>query len=55
MIRQPNIEITKDEIAQIRTLPDFDLIMFLSELEYHGWFHAKRLLPLISEALNKKN
>lgn len=45
-----NIEITTKEIAQIRELDDFDLTMFLSELEDHGWLYARKLLVLIVEA-----
>jgi hypothetical protein len=32
-----NIEITKEELNLIRNLKDFDLTMFLSELNDFGW------------------
>jgi hypothetical protein len=46
-----SIEITKDELALIRTFPDFDLTMFLSELHDFGWPVARRLLPNIKKAM----
>lgn len=46
-----NIKVTKAELDQIRRLPDFDLIMLLSELNDHGWVHAQILLKDIIKAL----
>jgi hypothetical protein len=49
-----NIEITPDEMAHVRTMGDFDLKMFLSELDEFGWDEARALMLLIrlSEARN---
>lgn len=47
-----NIKITKGEMKFIRTLGDFDLKMFLSELHDHGWPTARKLLPMIASTLN---
>lgn len=55
-----NIEITKEELAKIRRLSDFDLTMLLSQLEDFGWqrsipqdptghLGARALLPEIPE------
>lgn len=53
-----NQKITKKELNQIRSLPDFDLKMLISEIHDHGWIHpmyksagGKALLPFIIEAL----
>lgn len=46
-----NIDLTADEASFIRALGDFDLKMFLSELNDHGWEAARKLLPLILEAI----
>ncbi len=46
-----NIEISAAELLQIRSLPDFDLIMFLSEIHDHGWPIARKILPLIVDAV----
>ena len=46
-----SIEITKDELAFVRSLPDFHLTMFLSELHDFGWPMARRLLPDIKKAM----
>jgi hypothetical protein len=32
-----NQKISKEELAFIRTLNDFDLTMFISEVHDHGW------------------
>jgi hypothetical protein len=45
-----NIEITPDELALVRSLDDFDLTMFLSELADFGWDDARNLLPEIAKA-----
>ena len=42
-----NIEITADELGSVRSLTDFDLKMFLSEIHDHGWPMARNILPLI--------
>jgi hypothetical protein len=48
-----NIKITKAELRFIRTLQDFDLTMFLSEVHDHGWPVARKLLPMIKECTEK--
>lgn len=50
-----NIDITKDEMTQIRHLGDFDLKMLLSEIHDHGWPMAQKLLPMMIEPENKKD
>ena len=42
-----NIEITKAEIAKIRSLDDFDLTMLLSEINDHNWIVARATLKLM--------
>lgn len=37
-----NQEVTDDELAKIRRLADFDLIMLISEIHDHGWPHYGR-------------
>jgi hypothetical protein len=49
LVGDANIRITPDEMAFIRRLSDFDLMMFLSDLEGHGWRMARRTLWLIWE------
>jgi len=46
-----NQPITADELAQIRTLDDWDLTMLLSEIHDHGWPMARQLLPMIIKAM----
>lgn len=48
-----NIDITADEMCFLRTLGDFDLKMFLSEIDEHGWPAARKLLPLIRQSVAK--
>jgi hypothetical protein len=49
-----NIEISKEDLAFIRTLEDFDLKMLLSEINDHGWeAGGKRLLPMIRESVER--
>jgi hypothetical protein len=50
-----SIEISPSEIVQIKSLPDFDLTMFLSELHDHGWPMARKLLPMIIAAVASNN
>jgi hypothetical protein len=47
--RDPNVRITPDELAFVRRLSDFDLMMFLSDVSSHGWHSARRTLWLIWE------
>lgn len=42
-----NQKITKKELDDIRSLTDFDLTMFLSEVHDHGWPLASLILPTI--------
>lgn len=51
-----NIELTEHQLKQIRSLADFDLTMFLSEINDHGWDAAEELLPeIITAALNSES
>jgi hypothetical protein len=47
--RDPNVRITPDELAFVRRLSDFDLMMFISDVSSHGWKSARRTLWLIWE------
>lgn len=49
-----NIQMTEEEILLVRTMPDFDLIMLLSEISENGWEKARSLLPFIAENINNK-
>jgi len=42
-----NIEMTEEEMAKVRLLDDFDLIMFLSEINDHRWEVARETLKII--------
>ena len=48
-----NLIISKADLAFIKSLEDFDLIMLLSEIEDNGWFHAQNTLVIMKEALKK--
>jgi hypothetical protein len=51
MRRRPQ-KITTDELAKIRNLEPFDLIMLISEIHDHGWPIARetlRLMPVRSK------
>lgn len=49
-----NIKISKKELDLIRSLKDFDLTMFLSELSDFGWNDARKLLPMIKESMDRE-
>ncbi len=49
-----NIDITEAQLASVRNLTDFDLVMFLSELDDHGWEVARETLRLILAASLEK-
>lgn len=50
-----NIKPTKEELDLIRSLPDFDLIQFLSEMDDFGWHEGGRLLlPMICESVRRE-
>ena len=49
-----NINIKKSELDFVRSLGDFDLKMFLSELHDHGWPIARKLLPMIKLSVEKE-
>lgn len=49
-----NIRITEAELAAIRTFNDFDFTMLLSELNDHGWGEARKLIPMIVDAQQKR-
>lgn len=45
-----NVDATPNDLSRIRSLGDFDLKMFLSEVNDHGFDAAMRLLPMIEES-----
>lgn len=46
-----NLKISSEDLIFIRSLPDFDLIMLLSEINDHGWENGgKLLIPTMREA-----
>ena len=45
-----NIGLTKEEMSLIRNMPDFDLIMFISEMHDHGAVEGISLLYSIRDA-----
>lgn len=45
-----NIEITAAELLAVRSFDDFDMKMFLSEINQHGWDVARSLIPMIVAA-----
>jgi len=42
-----NQEITDEELLAIRTMSDFDLRMFVSEVHDHGWEQGREIIKLI--------
>lgn len=49
---KPNLKITKQELKDLRSLPDFDLIMVLSDLaEIGAWEIARKTLSGAMEAV----
>lgn len=50
-----NIELTKEQCDFIRSLNDFDLMMFLSEINEHGWKDGKELLKGIQDSIKAGN
>ncbi len=55
MIVGPNIELSEHEYKLILSLEKFDLEMFLSEINDHGWPVAKVTFQLIEKAINAVN
>jgi hypothetical protein len=49
-----NLPIPSEDLAFIRSLGDFDLLMLLSEINDHGWVVAKRTLEMIRESVQKE-
>lgn len=49
-----NQSITPDQLAQIRALNDFDLIMLLSEIHDNGWDQGAKLLKIMADNSEKK-
>lgn len=47
-----NIDITKQELKFIKALPDFDLTMFLSDMDDSGWSVARKTLRIILCAID---
>jgi hypothetical protein len=44
-----NQAVTAEQLAKIRRLDDFDLIMLISEIHDHGWKVAQRTLDMMPE------
>jgi len=44
-----NQEVSPEELAKIRRLDDFDLIMLISEIHDHGWQIARATLAIMPE------
>lgn len=42
-----NQKVSKEELAKIRKLDDFDLIMLISEVHDNGWPEARKTLGLM--------
>ena len=42
-----NQEVSTEELAKIRKLEDFDLIMLISEIHDHGWEVARETLRMM--------
>jgi hypothetical protein len=45
-----NQKVETDELAKIRGLDDFDLIMLISEIHDHGWPQARATLAIMPPA-----
>lgn len=45
-----NLEVDSETLGLIRRLSDFDLSMLLSEVHDHGWYVAKKLIPMMVAA-----
>lgn len=50
-----NQKISSQDLDFIRCLPDWDLIMLLSEIHDHGWPTAAKLIPAMRTALTVAN
>jgi hypothetical protein len=46
--------VTKQEMADIRSLCDFDLILFITEIHEHGWHEGRKMLPAMIAAAEKR-
>jgi hypothetical protein len=44
-----NRDVTPEQLAKIRTLDDFDLIMLISEIHDNGWQVAERTLSMMPD------
>jgi hypothetical protein len=44
-----NQKVTPEQLAKIRRLDDFDLIMLISEVHEHGWLTAARTLAMMPD------
>lgn len=47
-----NQEATKAELAKIRRLKDFDLVMLISEIHDNGWKVARETLAMMPEGVS---
>ena len=47
----PNIELSDDEFNFVKSLGKFDMIMFLSQINDHGFEKARDLIPVMKEAI----
>jgi hypothetical protein len=50
-----NQQVTTTELAKIRNLDDFDLIMLISEIHDHGWPIARKTLAIMPEIKREIN
>ena len=46
-----NQHVTDAEMAKIRRLADFDLIMLISEIHDHGWKVGRRTLSMMPDGI----
>jgi hypothetical protein len=44
-----NQKVSAEQLAKIRNLEDFDLIMLISEIHDHGWIEAQQTLAMMPE------
>ena len=50
-----NQKISSQDLGFIRSLPDFDLVMFISDVHDHGWPMAKKTLELMRQAFASRD
>jgi len=47
-----NQKVTKEELAKIRRLSDFDLVMLISDIHDHDWPTARTTLAMMPDGPN---